>query len=83
VNGKWPFGYEKPISLRRLAHLFNDQGFDLRKSGYHDSLTMAMFRLSYQSKYLRPVRRKTALNRIAETEIVAYFSPHKQQEIPK
>jgi hypothetical protein len=75
LNGKWPFGYEKPISLKQLDALFRESNFVLSSHNYHDFITMALFRLSYKIKFFRPLKSKTALNRFTKTEIVAYFVP--------
>ncbi len=81
LNGGWPFGYEKPLSVRHMRALFEDSLIEVRAISYHDSLNIVLFRLSTRLKYLKNLVRKTVLSQLMATEIVVYFD-HKVVGLP-
>jgi len=47
MNNGWPFGYEKPISSKKMKTLFREYGFKSELAGYHDLLSVISFFLLY------------------------------------
>ncbi len=39
----WPFGWEKPVSLRTLKNLFDLEGYEIKDKSYHNLLDAALF----------------------------------------
>jgi len=74
LNAKWPFGYESPVSSEQLESLYRNEGFQLRSFGYHDFITMLLFRLSVRFRHASPIQKKSILNRLTRTEISAHFT---------
>lgn len=82
LNGKWPFGYEKPISLINAKKLFNNENCEIISYSYHDSLTALFFRLSRKYRLIKPLKNKTFVNTLFKTEFVLLLQNcdfHKQE----
>jgi SAM-dependent methyltransferase len=70
LNGKWPFGYEKPISYIDANRLFKNEGFEIISSSYHDFLTALFFRLSKKYRSIEPLKDKTFVNTLFNTDLI-------------
>lgn len=70
LNGKWPFGYEKPISLITAKRLFNNEKFEIISCSYHDSLTALFFRLSRKYRLIKPLKNKSLINTLFKNELI-------------
>ena len=46
IKGKWPFGYEKPMSKKILKRLYENEGIEIIGEGYHDVLTAVKFSMA-------------------------------------
>jgi SAM-dependent methyltransferase len=69
---KWPFGYEKPLSLGNLKKLFSNEGFSIKDVSYHDVLTAVLFvKFTFFYKKL-PTKIKFLLPNIFRKEVVVY-----------
>jgi len=68
----WPFGYEKPSSLREIEKMFSAENFLVEFVSYHDLLTAAAFRLSKKFCERNPLKNKGYVNKIFRHEVVVY-----------
>ncbi len=72
VNRKWPFGNEIPLSMDDLEQLFTKNNYTINYVSYHDLLTSMFFLLSSKTKFIKPLEKKTFLNRCLKHEIAIY-----------
>jgi hypothetical protein len=53
--GKWPFGFEVPLSRKRLRFLYERAGARIKAWDYHNLATAALFAFSGRAPFLRPL----------------------------
>jgi len=68
----WPFGPEKPLSFRELRELFEQEGYLIKDSAYHDLLTAMLFLSASRFRGMAPLKRKTFINKLFRHDIVVY-----------
>lgn len=73
LNGKWPFGYEKPIPYNDAIGLFDSEGLKLTSSTYHDFLTALFYRLSKKYGAFKPYAHKSYLNKLFKTDLIFFL----------
>ena len=68
VNGKWPFGYEVPLSKNKfISFLPKDSHFN---KNYHDFLTAFLFRLKLKIRITPIIINKNWINKLLLTDLV-------------
>jgi ubiquinone/menaquinone biosynthesis C-methylase UbiE/uncharacterized protein YbaR (Trm112 family) len=78
-NLKWPFSNEKPLSITKLKQLLIKTNYVVKDVSYHDMLTSICFFLSLKTKCIKPLGRKTFLNRLLRHEVAVYALKIKQE----
>lgn len=70
LNKGWPFGYEKPLSLRYIRELFNENKLIIEKITYRDAFTAFLFRLSVKYRCSNLFVRKQLFNKLFKSEAI-------------
>lgn len=68
-SGGWVFGYERPISYKRLVRLLDSTDFLIKDEAYHDVLTAFYY---FMRPRIRISINKNFLNLLAKHEIIIY-----------
>lgn len=70
LNKGWPFGYEKPLSIKYIQELFNENKLIIKKTAYRDFFTAFLFRFSVKYGCSTLFVRKQLLNKLLKSEAI-------------
>jgi len=70
----WPFGFEKPVGVKRIKELYSLNKYKLTGVYYHDFLTALIFMFSLKFKFLSKFVKKSFISRIFTSDLLIYGS---------